>query len=138
MAKEIGVARPIGSVRHAGWRLGSVAGIELSIDYSWLLIFALVTFSLAQQLASGDVAELGIRVWLAAAAVSVVFFASILLHELGHSLTAQRLGIQVRSITLFLFGGGWGGGGGGGASSPPSPGALATRSSWPWRDPWSA
>ena len=105
MAKEIGVDRPIGTVRHAGWRLGSVAGIELSIDYSWLLIFALVTFSLAQQLASGDVAELGIRVWLAAAAVSVVFFASILLHELGHSLTAQRLGIQVRSITPFLFGG---------------------------------
>ncbi len=105
MAKEIRVAQPIGSVRRAGWRLGSIAGIELSIDYSWLLIFALVTFSLAQQLAGGGATELGIRVWLAAAAVSIVFFASILLHELGHSLTAQRLGIRVRSITLFLFGG---------------------------------
>lgn len=105
MAKEIRVAQPIGSVRRAGWRLGSIAGIELSVDYSWLLIFALVTFSLAQQLAGGGATELGIRVWIAAAAVSIVFFASILLHELGHSLTAQRLGIRVRSITLFLFGG---------------------------------
>ncbi len=88
----------------AGWRVGRVAGIELLVDYSWLLIFALVTFSLAQQFAAGE-GVLGVDAWFAAALVSLVFFASILLHELGHSLTAQRLGIRVRSITLFLFGG---------------------------------
>ncbi len=93
-----------GTVRRTGWQLGTVAGIELLVDYSWLLIFALVTFSLAQQFAAGE-GVLGIDAWFAAALVSLVFFASILLHELGHSLTAQRLGIRVRSITLFLFGG---------------------------------
>lgn len=97
--------RGIGSSRRTGWSLGKVAGIELAIDYSWLLIFALVTFSLAQQLSSESQTELRTRSWLAAAIVSLVFFASILLHELGHSLTAQRLGLRVRSITLFLFGG---------------------------------
>ncbi len=91
-------------LRRTGWRIGQVAGIELLIDYSWLLIFALVTFSLAQQFAAGEGA-LGVDAWFSAALVSLVFFASIVLHELGHSLTAQRLGIRVRSITLFLFGG---------------------------------
>ncbi len=99
------MARDISASRRTGWPLGRVAGIELTIDYSWLLIFALVTFSLAQQFALGAADEMGGRPWLAAGAVSLVFFASILLHELGHSLTAQRFGIRVRSITLFLFGG---------------------------------
>ncbi len=104
MGKEIGMALGGSTVRRTGWRLGRVAGIELLVDYSWLLIFALVTFSLAQQFAAGE-GVLGVDAWFAAALVSLVFFASILLHELGHSLTAQRLGIRVRSITLFLFGG---------------------------------
>ncbi len=104
MAREIGMTQGGSTMRRAGWRLGRVAGIELLVDYSWLLIFALVTFSLAQQFAAAE-GVLGIDAWFAAALVSLVFFASILLHELGHSLTAQRLGIRVRSITLFLFGG---------------------------------
>jgi Zn-dependent protease len=82
-----------------------VAGIDLAIDHSWVLIFLLVTFSLSRYFGSVDATWGTFERWMGALLSSVLFFASIVLHELGHSLTAQRRGIRVRSITLFIFGG---------------------------------
>ena len=87
------------------WPLGRVAGIGVYVDHTWLLIFLLVTLSVGLQLRQALEGWSGLVTWGAAVAASVLFFVSILLHELGHSLVAQRLGVRVKSITLFVFGG---------------------------------
>lgn len=86
--------------------LGKVLGIPLRIDVSWLFIFVWVTWSLAgsyfpERYPSWSMAT----VWGVAVATSLLFFASVLLHELGHSLVARAQGVPVESITLFIFGG---------------------------------
>ncbi len=88
-----------------GWRVGRVAGIEIRIDPTWTFIFFLVGYSfyllLEQEFAESSSAALaGLG-----AAMAVVFFASVLLHELAHAIVARSRGIEVRGITLFLFGG---------------------------------
>jgi Zn-dependent protease/CBS domain-containing protein len=88
-----------------GIRLGKLFGIEIVMDYSWLLIFALVTWSLAQHylmLQHGWPTEVR---WGLAIVTSILFFASVLAHELAHSLVSQAQGIAVPRITLFIFGG---------------------------------
>ncbi len=88
-----------------GWRVGSIFGIPLFIDPSWLFIVALVTFvdgAAWQALYPGW--PLGLA-WIAGLVMALLLFTSVLLHELGHSLVARAQGIQVNSITLFLFGG---------------------------------
>lgn len=87
------------------WPIGRVAGIPLALDHTWVVIFLLVTVSLGTRLRIGHETWSVLAVWSTAVATSVLFFASILLHELGHSLVGQRLGVRVRSITLFVFGG---------------------------------
>jgi len=96
---------PRGVFGGSAWRLGQIAGIEIAVDHSWLLIFALITFSLGSQFSVVHEDWGGGVVWTSAVVTSLLFFASIVLHELGHSLTAQRLGVGVASITLFVFGG---------------------------------
>lgn len=86
-------------------RLGRVYGIDVGLDWSWIFIFLLITLSLSQWFLQGDQPLGPTQAWVAAVLASLLFFASILLHEFGHSLTAQALGLRVRSITLFLFGG---------------------------------
>ncbi len=86
--------------------IGRVFGIPLRIDYSWFLIFALITWTLATgyfpaEFKSWPVAEY----WVVGGITAVVFFVSVLLHELGHSVVAQRYKIEVNSITLLIFGG---------------------------------
>jgi len=99
-------ARPPRGVFGGGaWSLGHVAGIELAVDHSWVLIFLLITVSLGGHFANAHSDWGAATAWAAALVASILFFASILLHELGHSLTAQRFGMRVRSITLFVFGG---------------------------------
>jgi len=102
-AQRSGTAR--GVLGGGAWRLGEISGIEIAVDYSWVLIFALITFSLAGSFAQELAGVSRPLAWTAAVATSLLFFASIVLHELGHSLVAQRLGLRVRSITLFIFGG---------------------------------
>ena len=87
-------------------RLGRVFGVEIGVHPSWLVIAFLITYSLAvgqfplQYRGWSD----GLY-WLVAAATSILFFVSVLGHELSHALVAQRFGLQVTSITLFIFGG---------------------------------
>lgn len=86
-------------------RLGKLFGIEIQLDYSWLLIFVLVTWSLADQYQSVQPAWTTVVRWGLALATSLLFFASVLAHELAHSLVSQAQGVPVPRITLFLFGG---------------------------------
>lgn len=87
------------------WRLGRLAGIEIRVDTSWVVIALLVTYSLYLQLTdSFEGLRTGIAVLLAGL-FALLFFGSVLTHELAHAITARRRGIPVRGITLFLFGG---------------------------------
>ncbi|MDD1420739.1 site-2 protease family protein [Dolichospermum sp. ST_sed1] len=83
------------------WKIGSLFGIPLFLDPLWFVILGLTTlnFGFAYQ-QWGTVAG-----WSAGLIMALLLFASVLLHELGHSLVAQSQGIKVNSITLFLFGG---------------------------------
>ncbi len=87
-------------------RLGKLLGFPIAIDISWLLIFVLVTSSLAFSYFPQRYPD-----WSRALNVvmglltSVLFFVSVLLHELGHSLVARSFGTPVSKITLFIFGG---------------------------------
>ncbi len=87
------------------WSIGRIASIELAVDHTWVIIFLLVTLSLGARFQFSHESWSTLLTWSTAVATSALFFASILLHELGHSLVAQRLGVRVRSITLFIFGG---------------------------------
>ena len=86
--------------------IGSIFGIRIVVNASWIFIFALVAWSFGNALGPLRMHDLGSsqRVLLGIVA-SLLFFASVLAHELAHSLVAKRRGIPVRSITLFIFGG---------------------------------
>jgi len=86
-------------------RIGRLFGIDIGLDWSWVFIFLLITFSLVRGFARGDEDWTQAQSWTAGVLASLLFFASILLHELGHSLVSIALGLPVRSITLFIFGG---------------------------------
>src|SRR5262245_20240251 len=86
--------------------LGHVAGIRIAGHYTWLFVFLLVSWSLAAGYFPSNYPGLDpIAYWVAGAVSSLLLFASVLIHELGHSLVAIRRGVPVRSITLFIFGG---------------------------------
>jgi Zn-dependent protease/predicted transcriptional regulator len=87
------------------WRVGRIAGIEVRIDSSWAVIALLITYSmylrisfLYRDLSGGGAVALAIL-------SAVLFFGSVLVHELAHALVSQARGIRVQDITLFLFGG---------------------------------
>ena len=89
-----------------GLKIGKIFGIRIYIDWSWLFIFVLVTSNLG----SGVFGTLHpdwspVLRWALAIIAALVFFASVLAHELAHSIVAKMRGIPVRNITLFLFGG---------------------------------
>ena len=87
------------------WRVGRIAGIEVRVDSSWVVIALLITYSmylrasiLYPELSGGGAVALGIL-------ATVLFFGSVLVHELAHAVVSQARGIRVQDITLFLFGG---------------------------------
>ena len=90
---------------HAQIKLGRIFGIELGLHYSWLIIAALIAFSLAEHFRATDPNWSTAVVWGAALITSVLFFACLFAHELSHSLVALSKKIPVRRITLFALGG---------------------------------
>ena len=83
-----------------------VWGIPIRIHLSWLLVFGLVAWSLAAGYFPAEYPGWAAGTyWAVGAITALIFFASILVHELGHCWVALRNGIPIRSITLFVFGG---------------------------------
>jgi Zn-dependent protease/predicted transcriptional regulator len=88
------------------FKLGRIAGIPIGLNWTWLLVFALFVWSLASTvfpstnpgLATETYVEMGV-------AAVLLFFGSLLLHELGHAVQARREGVKIEGITLWLFGG---------------------------------
>jgi Zn-dependent protease/CBS domain-containing protein len=87
-------------------RLIRLFGIPISVDLSWLIILALISWTLAEAIFKPELpdASEGERVLLGFV-TAIAFFLCIVLHEMGHALVARSRGIPIRGITLFLFGG---------------------------------
>ena len=90
---------------HSGVKIGRLFGITVRVDWSWLFIFLLVTWSLSSSFGQIHADWSGVLRWGTAAAAALLFFGSVLAHEFAHSLYARSKGVPVRSLTLFLFGG---------------------------------
>ncbi|MEB3265896.1 MAG: site-2 protease family protein [Cyanobacteriota bacterium] len=89
-----------------GWQLFSFRGIALRIHPSWFVILAVLTLGFQQSPLLATRGEIsGAALWAVSLSMALLLFVSVLLHELGHSLTAIAHGVRVRSITLFLLGG---------------------------------
>jgi Zn-dependent protease/CBS domain-containing protein len=87
-------------------RVGRILGIDIKLDYSWFLVLVLTTWSLAgQYFPNAYPGWASVTYWVLGASTAVLFFASVLAHELAHSVISQASGVPVRDITLFIFGG---------------------------------
>ena len=89
----------------SSWRIGRIAGVEIRVDPSWVLIALLVSYSLYVQFTSDFRALMPAMAAVLAVVFALLFFGSVLTHEMAHALTSMRRGIAVRGITLFMFGG---------------------------------
>ena len=90
------------------FRLFTIRGIEVGVHYSWLIIFALVSFSLSVYIfpsVPGIPRMADLEFWVLGILTALLLFASVLVHELAHSFVALARGLKARSITLFIFGG---------------------------------
>jgi Zn-dependent protease/predicted transcriptional regulator len=91
---------------NSSFELGRIAGIRIGVNWSWLVVFALIVWSLASAVFPDQNEGLSDATYVAMAIVAaLLFFASILLHELGHAIQARRDGMEIEGITLWLFGG---------------------------------
>jgi len=89
-----------------GIPIGRLFGIPLRLHLSWFFIFALVTWALSTNYFPGVYPEWSLAAYIITSIItSLMFFGSVLLHELMHSVVATKSGIAVKSITLFIFGG---------------------------------
>ena len=88
-----------------GLKIGRILGIPIYLHASWVIIFFLVTLQLAMQFTQEHPHWSATQHWTVGIVTSLLFFASVLFHELAHSVVAQYYKIQVVSITLFIFGG---------------------------------
>jgi Zn-dependent protease/predicted transcriptional regulator len=83
-----------------------IGGVEIIIDYSWFIIFFLVIFTLAESYFPHAHPNYSTpQYWLMGLVTAVVFFLSILIHEIAHSFVSMKFGIKVTSIRLLVFGG---------------------------------
>lgn len=88
------------------FQIGKLFGIGIKIDYTWFVIFALISWTLGSHYFPQLYPLWSHTIyWIMAILTAVIFFASIIAHELAHSLVSRSKGIPVRSITLFIFGG---------------------------------
>lgn len=86
-------------------KLGRIFGIEIGLHYSWFIIALLITLSLAGQFYATNPKWGTAVIWASAIVTAMLFFTTIVLHELSHALVAKARGLPVRSITLFALGG---------------------------------
>jgi Zn-dependent protease len=87
-------------------RLGTILGIPIGLNYTWFIIFAMLTLSLATAYFPSRYPDWDVTsYWAIGLLATLLLFASVLLHELAHSVVALSWGIPVKSITLFIFGG---------------------------------
>lgn len=87
-------------------RIGRIAGIEVGINWTWFLVFALIAFTLAEVVFPETTSDLAAGTyWAMGVVAAALFFGSILLHELGHAIQARRDDVEIDGITLWLFGG---------------------------------
>jgi Zn-dependent protease/predicted transcriptional regulator len=91
--------------RGAGFRIARIFGIPIYLHSSWFLVFGLITLSLASGFAENNQDWTSGQQWAVGVLASLLFFGSVLFHELSHSVVALRFRIPVNSITLFVFGG---------------------------------
>ncbi len=89
-----------------GLKIGRLAGIPISIHPLWLVIVALITWSLGSAYYPDEVSGIApVSAYALGLASALLLFASILLHELGHAIVARRYGVQIEGIELWLLGG---------------------------------
>ena len=92
-------------MNRGGIRIVRIFGITIRVDWSWLIILALVTWNLSRVFGRVRPDRNAALTWGLSLAAALLFFTSVLVHELAHSLVARWRGIPVDEITLFLFGG---------------------------------
>jgi Zn-dependent protease/CBS domain-containing protein len=89
-----------------GIRIGRIFGVQIALHPSWFVIAVILTYLMAAaQLPGTHPGWPEAIYWIVGAVISLLFFASVLAHELSHALVARRFGMRVRDITLFIFGG---------------------------------
>ena len=89
-----------------GFRICRIGGIDVIIDYSWVVIFFLLTYSMAETFFPEEHKDYGrLWYWLMGASTAALTFVSILIHELAHSWVSIKRGIKVTGVRLFIFGG---------------------------------
>ena len=88
-----------------GLLIGRILGIPIYLHASWVIIFVLITVTLEGQFAQQHPQWTSAQHWSVGVVTSLLFFASVLFHELSHSVVALAYKIRVASITLFVFGG---------------------------------
>ncbi len=86
-------------------RIGKIIGIPIYLHSTWVFIFAAITWIIASQFKQQHPQWSDVQHWAVGILTSLLFFASVLFHELSHSVVAKHYKIRVVSITLFLFGG---------------------------------
>jgi Zn-dependent protease/predicted transcriptional regulator len=92
-------------VSRTGLRIGKIIGIPIYLHASWVIIFALFTFTLGMQFTALHPHWSTAQQWFVGILTSLLFFGSVIFHELSHSVVAMHYKIRVVSITLFIFGG---------------------------------
>jgi Zn-dependent protease/CBS domain-containing protein len=87
-------------------KLGRIFGVDVGVHWSWIFIFLIVTWSFATGVFDEFYPQwTDAQKWIGGGVVSIVFFLSVLAHELSHAVVSNRTGLPVKSITLFVFGG---------------------------------
>jgi len=92
-------------MRRSGIKIGRVFGIPIYLHLSWILIFGLISYSLVDEFGARYPQWSSQQLWSLGLLTSLLFFGSVLFHELSHSVVARHYRIPVASITLFFFGG---------------------------------
>src|ERR1700677_3066190 len=92
-------------MRSEGFQIGRIYGIPIYLHTSWFLIFGLIAFSFVSEYSALQLNLPTSRLWGLGLMTSLLFFGSLVFHEMAHSVVAKHYKIPVVSITLFVFGG---------------------------------